>query len=64
MKNLLFTDILVDVLFLICAIIFLAAAISFGKVVAMVFGIIAYIFWIVLTAKAIIEYMKWKRGDK
>lgn len=60
MKNLLFADILVDVLFLICAIIILTAAISLGKVVAIVLGIIAYILWIALTVKAIIKYMNWK----
>ena len=64
MKNLLFADILVDVLFLICAIIILATAISLGKVVAIVLGIIAYILWVALTVKAIIKYIKWKRGDK
>lgn len=64
MKNLLFVDILVDVLFLICTIIILVAAISLGKVVAMILSIIAYIFWVILTARAIIKYIKWKRGDK
>jgi hypothetical protein len=64
MKNLLFADILVDILFLICAIIILATAISLGKVIAMVLGIIAYILWLVLTTKAIIKYIKWKRGNK
>lgn len=64
MKNLLFADILVDVLFLICAIIVLATAISLGKVVAMVLSIIAYILWIALTVKAIIKYIKWERGNK
>lgn len=64
MKNLLFADILIDVLFLICAIIILATAISLGKVVAIVFCVIAYILWVALTAKAIIKYIKWKRGDK
>lgn len=60
MKNLLFADILVDVLFLICAIIILATAVSLGKVVAIVLSIIAYILWIALTVKAIIKYMDWK----
>lgn len=60
MKNLLFADILVDVLFLICAIIILATAISLGKVVAIALSIIAYILWVVLTAKAIIKFMNWK----
>ena len=61
MKNLLFVDILVDVLFLICTIIILATVISLGKVVAIVLSIIAYILWVILTAKAIIKYMKWKK---
>lgn len=60
MKNLLFADILVDILFLICAIIILATAISLGKIVAIVLSIIAYILWIALTVKAIIKYMDWK----
>lgn len=60
MKNLLFADILVDVLFLISAIIILTAAISLGKVVAIVLGIISYIVWIALTVKAIVKYMDWK----
>ena len=64
MKNLLFADIVVDVLFLICAIIILANAISLGKVVAIISGVIGYILWFVLTARVIIEYMKWKRGNK
>lgn len=60
MKNLLFADILVDVSFLISAIIILTAAISLGKIVAIVLSIISYIVWAILTAKAIIKYMKWK----
>lgn len=60
MKNLLFADILVDVLFLISAIIILTAAISLGKIVAIVLSIISYIVWVILTAKAIIKYMNWK----
>lgn len=61
MKNLLFADILVDVLFLICAIIILTTAISLGKVVAIVLSIIAYMLWVILTAKAIIKYIKGKK---
>ena len=60
MKNLLFVDILVDVLFLISAIIILTAAISLGKIVAIVLSIISYIVWVILTAKAIIKFTKWK----
>ena len=60
MKNLLFVDILVDVLFLISAIIILTAAISLGKIVAIVLSTIAYIVWAILTAKAIIKYMNWE----
>ena len=60
MKSLLFADILVDVLFLICVIIILTAAISLGKIVAIVLSIISYIVWVILTAKAIIKFTKWK----
>lgn len=63
-ETLLFMDIVIDVLFLICAIIILANAISLGKVVVIISGIIGYTIWIVLTVRAIIEYIKWKRGDK
>lgn len=60
MKNFLFADILVDILFLICAIIILAVTIFSGRVVLTVLCVIACIDWVVLTAKAIIKYMDWK----